>query len=72
MAQKGEGRGKEKVKTTASIIMHCVIFDFPLFFFRADTEDMLRTARRQQVDQKEHFLAVQAQRDRTEFERVLK
>ena len=40
--------------------------------FRADTEEMLRIARRQQVEQKEHFLAVQAQRDRTEFERVLK
>ena len=38
---------------------------------RAETEEMLRNARAEQVRNKEHFLAVQAQRDRTEFERVL-
>lgn len=33
---------------------------------------MLRAAREVQVKNKEHFLAVQAARDRAEFERVLK
>ena len=33
---------------------------------------MLRAAREDQVKNKEHFLAVQAARDRAEFERVLK
>ena len=33
---------------------------------------MLKNAREVQVHNKEHFLAVQAQRDRAEFERVLK
>ena len=33
---------------------------------------MLREARKDQVRNKEHFLAVQAARDRAEFERVLK
>lgn len=36
------------------------------------TEEMLRRAREDQVKNKEHFLAVQAARDRAEFERVLK
>lgn len=36
------------------------------------TEEMLRAAREDQVKNKEHFLAVQAARDRAEFERVLK
>ena len=36
------------------------------------TEAMLKTARENQVKNKEHFLAVQAARDRVEFERVLK
>lgn len=36
------------------------------------TEEMLRKAREDQVKNKEHFLAVQAGRDRAEFERVLK
>ena len=39
---------------------------------RADTEHMLITARQEQIQHKEHFLAVQAQRDREEFERVLR
>jgi len=39
---------------------------------KAETEDMLKHARSQQMDQKEHFLAVQAQRERADFERVLK
>jgi len=39
---------------------------------KSDTEDMLKRARAQQMDQKEHFLAVQAQRERADFERVLK
>ncbi|EDO26548.1 predicted protein, partial [Nematostella vectensis] len=36
------------------------------------TEEMLRQARENQVKNKEHFLAVQAKRDRAEFERVLR
>ena len=39
---------------------------------KADAEAILKKARAQQMDQKEHFLAVQAQRERSEFERVLK
>ncbi|XP_072284597.1 cilia- and flagella-associated protein 45 [Pyxicephalus adspersus] len=39
---------------------------------QAKVNTMLRKARLEQVEQKEHFLAVQAQRDRAEFERVLK
>jgi len=38
---------------------------------KAETEAMLKAARSQQMDQKEHFLAVQAQRERADFERVL-
>ena len=38
---------------------------------KAVTEAMLKAARAQQMDQKEHFLAVQAQRERGDFERVL-
>ncbi|CAB4014147.1 Hypothetical predicted protein [Paramuricea clavata] len=38
---------------------------------KAETEQMLKEARKRQVKDKEHFLAVQAARDRTEFERVL-
>jgi hypothetical protein len=36
------------------------------------TEQELKEAREHQVQNKEHFLAVQAQQDRAEFERVLK
>jgi len=36
------------------------------------TEEMMRKAREEQVQSKEHFQAVQAQRERAEFERVLK
>ena len=39
---------------------------------KAETEEMLKQARAKQMDQKEHFLAVQAQRERAEFERVLR
>ncbi|XP_068107811.1 cilia- and flagella-associated protein 45 [Hyperolius riggenbachi] len=39
---------------------------------QAEMNAMLRKARLDQVEQKEHFLAVQAQRDRAEFQRVLK
>lgn len=39
---------------------------------QAEMNAMLRNARLEQVAQKEHFLAVQAQRDRAEFERVLR
>ncbi|XP_068732086.1 cilia- and flagella-associated protein 45-like [Montipora capricornis] len=39
---------------------------------KKETEQMLREARKDQVRNKEHFLAVQAARDRAEFERVLK
>lgn len=38
---------------------------------KAETEAMLKAARAQQMEQKEHFLAVQAQRERGDFERVL-
>lgn len=39
---------------------------------QAEVNAMLRKARLEQVAQKEHFLAVQAQRNRAEFERVLR
>jgi len=39
---------------------------------KAETELMLKEAREVQVQNKEHFLAVQAQRERAEFERVLR
>ncbi|KAK7105836.1 cilia- and flagella-associated protein 45-like isoform X2 [Littorina saxatilis] len=39
---------------------------------KAETEAMLEHARHQQMLQKEHYLAVQAQRERQEFERVLR
>merc|ERR1711976_28877 len=38
---------------------------------KAQTEAMLKAARAQQMEQKGHFLAVQAQRERADFERVL-
>merc|ERR1711942_351354 len=38
---------------------------------KAITEENLKRARAQQTDQKKHFLAVQAQRERADFERVL-
>jgi len=38
----------------------------------AETEAMLIEAREQQMKQKEHFLSVQAQRERADFERVLR
>ncbi|CAH2293503.1 cilia- and flagella-associated 45 [Pelobates cultripes] len=38
----------------------------------AETNTMLKKSRLEQVAQKEHFLAVQAQRDRAEFDRVLR
>ena len=41
-------------------------------FCRSSTEQMLIKARQDQIHHKEHFLAVQAQRDREEFERVLR
>ncbi|WAR05574.1 CFA45-like protein [Mya arenaria] len=39
---------------------------------KAETEAMLIDARKNQMNQKEHYLAVQAQRERNEFERVLR
>jgi len=39
---------------------------------KAETESMLIDARKNQMHQKEHYLAVQAQRERNEFERVLR
>ena len=39
---------------------------------RAAMEQMLIQARQDQIHHKEHFLAVQAQRDREEFDRVLR
>lgn len=38
---------------------------------KAETEAQLRRAREQQVNMQEHFLAIEAQRERQEFERVL-
>jgi len=38
---------------------------------KAETESQLRRAREQQVQMQEHFLAIEAQRERQEFERVL-
>lgn len=39
---------------------------------KAELEESLKKARSVQMQQKEHFLAVQAQRERAEFERVLR
>lgn len=39
---------------------------------KAEVEAMLIDARKNQMQQKEHYLAVQAQRERNEFERVLR
>ena len=39
---------------------------------KAEVEHMLIDARKNQMQQKEHYLAVQAQRERNEFERVLR
>jgi len=36
------------------------------------TEAELKVARSEQMEQKEHFMAVQAQRERNDFERVLR
>lgn len=47
-------------------------FNALYFSYRKRTEELLRAARGDQVKNKEHFLAVQAARDRAEFERVLK
>lgn len=47
-------------------------FNANSYFCRKATEEMLRRAREDQVKNKEHFLAVQAGRDRAEFERVLR
>ena len=42
-----------------------------LLIIRAQTEEMLKQARADQVQHKKHFLAVQAARDRAEFDQVL-
>lgn len=52
-------------------IQNCQINMFTSNVFRAQTEQMLKEARERQVKDKEHFLAVQAARERAEFERVL-
>ena len=39
---------------------------------QVETEAMLKAARAQQMAQREHFLAVEAQRERADFERVLR
>lgn len=39
---------------------------------QAETNSILKKTRLEQVAQKEHYLAVQAQRDRAEFDRVLR
>ena len=38
---------------------------------KADNDRLLKEARQQQINDKEHFLSLQAQRDRAEFSRVL-
>ena len=38
---------------------------------KADNDKQLKEARQQQINDKEHFLSLQAQRDRAEFSRVL-
>ena len=38
---------------------------------KADNDRLLKEARQQQINDKEHFLSLQAQRDRSEFSRVL-
>lgn len=55
-------------------VAHCALQPvmWSLCVCRAMTEDMLKKAREDQIMHKEHFLAVQAQRDRTQFERILK
>jgi len=39
---------------------------------KAQVNEMMKRARTEQIQSKEHFMAVQAQRERLEFERVLK
>ena len=39
---------------------------------RAHNEEMLKKARVKQREEKEHLLAIEAQRDRADFERMLK
>ena len=39
---------------------------------KAQMDEMMKKARTEQINSKEHFMAVQAQRERVEFERVLK
>ena len=53
-------------------VYHVVHNLTPPFNNRTTTEQMLIKARRDQIQHKEHFLAVQAQSDREEFERVLR
>ena len=38
---------------------------------KAQVNEMMRKARTEQIQSKSHFMAVQAQRERLEFERVL-
>jgi len=38
---------------------------------KAQMDNMMKKARTEQIQSKEHFMAVQAQRERVEFERVL-
>ena len=42
-----------------------------IIIIRTQTEEMLKQARADQVQHKKHFLAVQAARDRAEFDQVL-
>ena len=42
-----------------------------LYVNRTQTEEMLQQARADQVQHKKYFLAVQAARDRAEFDQVL-
>ena len=55
----------------ADLCMRESLMPFLFLLCRKRTEEMLKNAREEQVRNKEHFLAVQAARDRAEFERVL-
>ena len=57
------------------LIVYIVFCVYPTnayyFIVRTQTEELLKQARADQVQHKKHFLAVQAARDRAEFDQVL-
>lgn len=69
---RGNGEERRKKKHRKSSTNNLIIVFISFYYYRAETERNLCDAREEQVRNKEHFLAVQAQRERTEFERVLK